>query len=531
MKKLQSFIILSLCFLHINAQVWQEVGKVQNPDLEDDNKLGRSFAISDNYAIVGDPSDKDGLIPGNDLIRAGSAYILEKNAVGNWKIAQKIVASDRNAKDEFGNSVAISENYAFVGALDELDTINSNIWAGGAVYVFERGPNGNWKEIQKLQASDNKSNLHFGWSSVAVSGDYAVFGAYADYDSEVNRAGSAYIFEKDSNGTWEEVEKLVPSDRATLDRLGISVAIDGNNVVVGAYTKTVYNAAGDTIPGAGTAYFYTRDQSGNWNNSQKVFPDDLGKDAQFGSAVSINGNYAIVGAPNFDRDLGGGNFLSGTGATYIYEMDQNGTWNQVQKIETADIQLNAFFGFSVSIYGNQAIIGAFGADAPSTAFLFNGAGAAYIFERNSAGNWLEVDKIKPLNTLESKQFGYTVAIRENYTFVGAPISLHQDASGSSEFRYNGLVYILRSNTSEIKENELNFTAYPNPTQGQLNIDFERLYHKITVNVYNPLGQLISSKNTWDTDQIQTHIEGLSGLYLVQILANDGEPKTIKVIKE
>jgi hypothetical protein len=156
----------------------------------------------------------------------------------------KLLASDGAADDEFGESVAISGDYAIVGAYRDDD----NGTDSGSAYVFERDGSGNWAEVTKLLASDGAADDDFG-ESVAISGDYAIVGAPIDDDNGTD-SGSAYVFERDGTGNWTEVAKLLASDGATSDYFGTSVAISGDYAIVGAYLDD------DNGTDSGSAYIF-----------------------------------------------------------------------------------------------------------------------------------------------------------------------------------------------------------------------------------------------------------------------------------
>src|SRR5260370_4121347 len=163
----------------------------------------------------------------------GAAYIFERNQGGaeHWGQVKKLPSSDGIGGDQFGGSVAINIDTVAVGA------IHGNRGNSGAVYIFERNQNGveSWGQVKELTADDAALLDEFG-ISVAIDGDTLVVGAWA-----INLAtgGAAYIFERNQNGVegWGEVQKLTASDAAAHDQFGSSVGIDGDTVVVGAVGK------------------------------------------------------------------------------------------------------------------------------------------------------------------------------------------------------------------------------------------------------------------------------------------------------
>ncbi len=142
---------------------------------------------------------------------------------------QKIVALDRGGvNDFFGINVSIDGNYAIVGAIyeDDDELGNNPLNGAGAAYIFEKDGGGNWTQAQKLVASDRAPGDWYG-RSVAISGNYAVVGAYQEDHNAMgtgtlSEAGSAYIYERDGGGNWNFAQKIVASDRAADDEFGFS---------------------------------------------------------------------------------------------------------------------------------------------------------------------------------------------------------------------------------------------------------------------------------------------------------------------
>jgi len=338
--------------------------------------FGLSVAIDGNTALVGAYGDDD---KGSS---SGSVYIFRFNGSG-WVEETKLLASDGAANDDFGYSVAIDGNTALVGALRD-DSYS------GSVYIF-RFNGSSWVQEAKLRASDGAASDYFG-RSVAIDGNTALIGAYGD-DDKGSSSGSAYIF-RFNGSSWVQEAKLLASDGAASDYFGYSVAIDGNTALIGAY-----------YGGKGSAYIF-RFNGSSWVQEAKLLASDGAASDWFGYSVAIDGNTDLVGA-YADDDKG-----SSSGSAYIFRFNGS-SWVEETKLLASDGAAYDFFGYSVAIDGNTALIGAYYDDDKGT-----NSGSAYIFRFNGS-NWVEENKLLAPDGAASDYFGVSVAIDGNTALVGA----------------------------------------------------------------------------------------------------------------
>ena len=378
-----------------------QIAKLTASDPQADDRFGISVAVSGNVAVVGAYLEDSG---GSD---AGAAYVFEQIG-GAWTEVAKLTASDAQAGDRFGFSVAVSGGVALVGA----DGEDSGGTDAGAAYVFEKS-GGAWTEVAKLTASDPQAGDWFG-RSVAVSEGVAVVGADGE-DSGGTDAGVAYVFES-SGGVWIEVAKLTASDAQADDRFGSSVAVSGGVAVVGANLE---DSGGSN---AGAAYVYEH-SGGAWTEVAKLTASDAEANDKFGYSVAVSGDVALVGAPT--EDSGG----SAAGTAYVFEQS-GGSWTEAAKLTASDAQAIDWFGWSVAISGDVAVVGARLEDSGG-----NDAGAAYVFE-SSGGVWSQVAKLTASDAQLSDQFGITVAVSGDVAVVGA----HGEDSGGQQA---GAAYIFQ----------------------------------------------------------------------------------------
>jgi hypothetical protein len=390
-----------------------EVKKLTAPAPGSLDDFGFSVAVSGDTAVVGAVSEDAGATD------AGAAYVFQRDVggTGNWGQVKKLTASDAQSSDNFGYSVALSGDIAVVGA----DTEGAGGDAAGAAYVFSRnrGGDNNWGQVKKLTASDPEAYDVFG-VSVAVSGDIAVVGAkWEDAGGEL--AGAAYVFSRNQGGAnnWGQVKKLTGA--AAFDNFGVSVAVSGDIAVVGAWLEDLWGNSD-----AGAAYVFSRNQGGtdNWGQVKKLDAGEYDANDYFGVSVAVSGDIAVVGAHG--EDVGG----SSVGAAYVFSRNQGGAnnWGHVKKLTASDAQANDEFGISVALSGDIAVVGA---DREDALGWVSNAGAAYVFQRYAGGadNWGQVQKLTASDAQADDWFGYSVAVSGEIAVVGA---YGEDPGGANE---------------------------------------------------------------------------------------------------
>lgn len=312
-------------------------------------------------------------------------------------------------KDFFGQAVSISGSYAIVG-IPKDDTCGKD---AGLARIF-RYTGSTWEESYDLCSPAPVPFAYFG-CSVSLSGDYALVGA-CNGDGAVHNSGAAYIFKR-SGSFWANHGTLIANDGKRNDNFGFSVSVSGDTAIVGAYRN---DGAGTD---AGAAYIF-KNINGSWLQQAKLRATDATVWDYFGRSVSVSGDYAIVGAHGRD-DKG-----IESGAAYVF-YNGGSNWVQQGKLLPSDGAAGDFFGFSVSISGSYAIVGA-GADDDRG----DKSGSAYIFSRNGS-NWSQTAKLTAADGGARSFFGRSVSLSENYAAVGA------DGAENSA----GAVYIFKKNGS------------------------------------------------------------------------------------
>jgi len=323
-----------------------EVAKLLADDGEADDLFGYSASIDGDTAVFGAIWDDD------NGPNSGSAYVFTRSG-GAWTQQAKLLAGDGAGEDYFGFSISLSSDTAVIGAYANDD----NGSGSGSAYVFTQS-GGAWTQQAKLLASDGAADDQFG-QSVSLSGDTAVIGAWQD-DDNGNESGSAYVFTR-SDGVWTQQTKLLPSIGAADDLFGISVSLSGDTAVIGAVWDD------DNGSDSGSAYVFTR-SGGEWTQQAKLLASDGSADDWFGHHVSLSGGSVVIGA-NWDDDNG-----SKSGSAYVYTRS-GGVWTQRAKLLASDGAADDSFGFSLSLSGDTAVIGADRRDDNGT-----DSGSVYVYD-------------------------------------------------------------------------------------------------------------------------------------------------------
>ena len=520
MKQIVLIILSSIAItVGVGAQSFRELTKMMASEPDTMDKFGSNVSISGDYAIVGAYLDDDDAFGKNSIFNAGAAYIFERDVKGNWKESQKLVASDRSRNDWFGKFASISGDYAIVGAYQKD-------FGTGSAYIFERNLNGHWRETQKLNASDKRALDWFG-SCVHIYQDYALVGASReDEDSSgtntLNGAGSLYVFKRDLVGTWIEVQKLVSSDRSEEDRFGCSVSRSGEYLIVGALFEDDDSFGVNTLSKAGSAYIFKRDMNGIWTETEKIVASDRNIDDLFGAQVSMSDGYAIVGAYGDDGDESGRDYLTNAGAAYIFERDSSGHWTESQKLVASTRERLDGFGGSVSLSGIYSIISASNRD--------DARGIAYIFKRENSGNWIEYETLEASDGKTYDGFGSSVSISGDCIIVGAP---RKDAEPSTirHVEAAGFVYFFELLPKVPSANDGFVRLWPNPFRETFSMLFDTTYSEVTISTYNTLGQELALRSYFNTNNINFDLDGVPGIYLVQISTSTGRVINYKVVKQ
>jgi nucleoside-specific outer membrane channel protein Tsx len=404
---------------HPGYCVAPESAKLRASDGDAEDYFGTSVALSGDTTLVGVPYDSD------QFLDAGAAYVLQLDAADGVE-EYKLIASDGAESDLFGHSVAVSGNTALVGAPGDDDSGDES----GSAYVF-RFDGSAWVEEAKLTASDGNESDGFG-GAVATSGDspqWALVGA-TWADGGRGGRGAAYVYRFDGSN-WVEQAKLVAFGDTPGLMFGTAVGITGESparAIVGDFRDFANGY------GSGAAYMFRFDGS-DWIEDAKLTASDGVEYDTLGQSVAVVGETALVGAPGDDV------YGYSSGSAYVFRFNGTG-WLEEARLAPFDGAESDHFGCSVAVSGSSPQFALIGADLDDD----NGrdSGSAYVFGFNGE-TWRETAKLTASDGTPDDHFGRSVAISGNTVLVGAPRYTYQVS-------HLGTAYVFRGVSTDCNDN-------------------------------------------------------------------------------
>lgn len=321
---------------------------------------------------------------------------------------QKLTIGDGQAYDYFGRSVALSGNVAMIGTNED---------GLGSVYVY-RYNGSRWLQEQRLTPTDGLSLSAFGFSvALNESGNLAMIGARWEINSPTNK-GAVYIFRYNGSRWLQEQKIVLPTPGlAHHSYIGSEVAISDNVALVqmseafirgGIYTSSVY---------------VFRHNGTNWLQEEILKADIEQPGGEFGHALAISGNVALIGMSK--DSVYNGIWHRHTGSSYVFRYNDS-RWVKEQRLTASDRAIGDKFGVDVAISGDTVLIGAGGDDSMR--------GSSYVFRYHDT-SWIEEEKIVARDRAEDDYYSFSVALSGDTALISAVLDDDQGHNSGSAYIY------------------------------------------------------------------------------------------------
>lgn len=396
-------------YVRDDEDAWSQQARIEADNADANDHFGISVSLSSDgdtlavgayqeasgaTGIGGDQAD-------DSAADAGAAYVFARDGQGAWSQSAYVKASNTDAGDNFGSSVALSGDgdTLAVGAYREAssatgiggDQTDNSAYSAGAVYVFARAGQNAWSQQAYVKSSNIEEFDSLG-SSVALSndGNTLAVGAPGEdsgatgiggdaADNSVYNAGAVHVFARDGQGAWSQAAYVKASNPGIDDIFGSSVALsgDGETLAVGtdwedsSATGIGGDDSDDQTQNAGAVYVFVFKNS--WLAEAYIKPSNTNENDFFGHSIALSsdGDTLAVGAPVEDSGaagIGGDQQASASsnGATYVFVRD--GAWSQVTYVKAANSGVQDFFGYAVAISGDgdTLAVGAYAEDSNAT---------------------------------------------------------------------------------------------------------------------------------------------------------------------
>lgn len=469
--------ILLIFSVFISLNVSAQFSNITPGDLQEDALLGFFIDIHGDELLIRASS------PSSAIEDLGALYHYAHDG-SEWKLNQKItpeLPQDAN-RELFGIWFSMSDDWLATTIQDdqELESV-----------IFYRKENDEWSRHSII--TNDIPDIGFGWQ-VKVDGNLAVIGSVADFNDEGLDTGVAYIYEYDpAEDEWKEQQKLSPEELDVDDFFGSSIYLSGDLLAI--------SARFDSEAGffSGAVYVFEKEQ-GVWNLNSKLVPDDATERNYFGYRVDGDGeDRLIVSGYGTDNE---------TGAAYIFKKEN--FWVQEARLTSFDLEEGDWFGSSVALEGNRAIVGARHHNGDD--------GAVFVFEHEN-GEWAQTRKFETPDDITMGRFGIGLDYENEKLVVGAAWA--NDLQGS--------VYALDFNdlTTVDERPEETMSLYPNPTKGEFQIT-SVLAKNSEILIYAADGTLVltqlDSSSTLDVSSLA------AGTYTVKVKHGERTAVVGKLVK-
>lgn len=291
---------------------------------------------------------------------------------------------------------------------------------------------GNWVETASFFGPDPRPSDSLAWS-VDVSGDALIVGAFGRDINGAGNRGEAYIYRKTAKG-WQVEATLRAPDGGALENFGYAVALEGDRAVVGAPI-----AANGQFGQCGAVHVFERDPSGSWAHVAKLQHAQPGFGDWFGAFVALDGDR--IAASAWIDDVSG---VSDAGSLRIFSRSAAGAWSEEAMLVAPTLGAGDRFGNAFAFDGEQVVVGARLADLPGQA----DRGKAFVFRRSvgkSGASWALVQEFLAPDGLAGDSFGSAIACDGGRLVVTSRLD---DVGGRAD---EGSAWVFRRNAAGLYE--------------------------------------------------------------------------------
>lgn len=377
---------------------------INSPTPQADSNFGFSTALSGNWLAIGAPNQD------TDFQNGGSVFLFQKSG-DQWQHRQTIDAPAGGENDQFGYSIAITNEFLAIGSFGADNGAQNS----GQLNVY-RLSGSQWTHSQSLTSPQALDNGRFGYATALDQQTLAV--AELRGVDGASQGGRVTLYELEDS-QWKAIKTILTHGAS--DRFATNLALSGSQLAIGAFDYDGECKIPTSDPGE--VIIYQRD-NGDWSEQATLRADNGDGGDRFGFSVALSQDLLAVGAICEDskRFAPQKNDATQAGSVYLFQRSGN-QWTQLKQLKASDTQAHDLFGFRVQLAGETLI-----ATAPLEDTKARDAGAAYVFK--SANDWTEIKQLRAADGQRGDSFG----IGLGYDGASLVISANQDGERNGDRR-------------------------------------------------------------------------------------------------
>jgi hypothetical protein len=381
--------------------------RITNKNSKSSDWFGTVVSISDKYLAIGANGVDKNENNSNHSIREGAVFLYKKDKDGQWKLMQKITPPSNSDNDEFGRELDLNGNTLIVSApwyKRENKDFPKN--STGCVFIYQLSAAGKWSLKNQILPQENTK--HFG-SSISLSNSHALI---ASENKEI-----AFLYHLDNSKTKIVKQKFTNPD-TLIKNFASTISITDNYLFIGAEGESNYNFF-DIPPPLTDSIMIMRiltETANGYAMKKKIIPNIKSSLDSFNISKERFNQEAILYETWAQREQR----KAGAGAVFIYQRETKNEWKFIQKITANDQGADDHFGMCLNANDSLLIVGAFGdklEDGIPKESLYHGA--AYVFQLNGEGKWTEIKKLTSTQNKNWLKFGFSVDTDGKKAIIGS----------------------------------------------------------------------------------------------------------------
>lgn len=426
--------------LTVHAQAYSSFLSFHSTERQLYDHLGYNCEVGKNLVVMGAPEGDVAGKEGRLITDAGFFCVYERLSRGDWKEPVKIPSPAAQEVGHFAQGLALRGTRILVGEpFFDARKGPATFKHAGRAWLYFKDDFDHWRPTAPIQPDTALANACFG-TAVALTDSSLFVSAPSASVRQGNTAGAGAVYVFRQVGDgFKQRQVLAAPVPQRAQQFGNALVADNQTLIIAAHHSD--KTEGTPAPNSGAVFIYQKTEAGTWALQQTLRVENAIGNESFGTSLALDGNCLVVGAPTDGLNTSGLTFVKNAGAAYVYRKSPIAKkWVLEQKIVAPTRLEGDIFGFAVSTAKGTIAI-----TAPSATLVQNGkshnfSGTVYLFEKSTRGNWGVKQQLQP--TQPNGNFGSSVKLFDNWLGIGA-YRAEFDANNSNPLLDAGAGYLFQ----------------------------------------------------------------------------------------